>query len=312
MLFAVGLMSDPKPLMDHVYRMMIDDRLEHMRNEEYYFSSHYDKALQKSLYNESQVQLPGQPLHNQHINYYNHWEHDNNESHRDTTAIYYPSKLYEFRNIINDIVLGPEHREQETDIPECTLMISFDTRDEAVRQSLLSICQVIMRNQAIKDLFVENVKSTDLPQKFAFNISNYIQLLSLERCNFPSQTLNHLMEQINECRALRKIVLRKTNLRGVSSLTLSKKTLLTHLDLCRTHMSRDLGRSVCHQLADLTQLKHLDLSWNDLSHVDMIHLSNKPNLSFFYCKKTKINIKLNKDVMGQLTYATHLSKLDLS
>ena len=312
-LFAVGLMSDPTPLVDYAYQIMINHKLAVLRNEEYSVTTiRNDHDLLKSLYIESEIQLPGHPLHNQHINYYNFFGDDREIRSRDTTAIYFPSKLYVFRNIKHDIVLGPEHREQEADIPECTLMISFHNPDEAVKQNLLSICQVIMRNQAIKDLFVENVKPTDLPQKFAFNISNYIQLLCLERCDIPSQTLNHLMEQINECRALRKIVLRKTNLRGVSSLTLSNKTSLTHLDLCRTHMSRDLSRSVCHQLADLTQLKHLDLSRNDLSQVDMIHLSNKPNLSCLNCCDTQMSTKLSKNVMGQISYITHLSILELS
>ena len=179
--------------------------------------------------------------------------------------------------IKNDIALGTEHSEQESEIPECALMISFDTRDVAVRQSVLSKCQVIMRNQAINDLLVKDVKSADFPQEFAFNISKHIQLLMLERCDFPSQILNHLMQQINESSTLRKIDLQCTTLQSVL-LTLSNKKSLTHLDLCFTRMSPELSRSVCHQLTGLTQLKNLDLSDNDLSHVNRIHLSNKPNL----------------------------------
>ena len=88
MLFAVGLMSDPTPLVDHVYQMMINDKLEQMRNEKYYYSSLYDNGLLKSLYTESQVQLPGHPLHNQHINYYDHSDDD-----IENIPIYLPSKL---------------------------------------------------------------------------------------------------------------------------------------------------------------------------------------------------------------------------
>ena len=169
-----------------------------------------------------------------------------------------------------------------------------------------------MRHQAISDLFVVNIESTDLPQTFKFNVSKNIQLLKLRSCKFPSQTLNHLIEQINECTALRKIDLGFTSLDDVSSLTLINKTSLTRLDLGFTHMSRELSRSVCHQLTDLTQLEYLNLSRNDLSLVDTINLSNKPNLSYLDCSDTQMSTNLSKNVIGQIIYITHLSDLDLS
>ena len=286
-----------------MYQMIINGRLEQIRIKQYLSSWCYDHKILKSLYIESKVQLPGQLLHNQHINYHNN---------KDTTPIYFPSKLYEFQIIKNDIVMGTEQREQEAEIPECALIILLKAPGEAVIQSLLSNCQVIMRNQAINYLFVERFESTDFPQNFAFNISKHIQSLTLKWCTFPSQTLNHLMQQINKCSTLRKIDLYCTTIQDVSSLTLSNKASLTHLNLCRTHMSRELSQSVCHQLTDLTQLKHLDLSDNDLSQVDMIHLSNKPNLSYLNCENTQMSTKLSKNIISQLIYITHLSELDLS
>ena len=156
------------------------------------------------------------------------------------------------------------------------------------------------------------VRSTDLPQKFELNISKHIQSLFLTGCDFPSQTMNRLMEQINECSTLRKIDLYLTNLEDVSSLTLSNKTSLTHLHLRWTHMSQELSWSVCHQLTDLTQLEYLNLSYNDLSHIDTIHLSNKPNLSHLNCRKTQMSVTLCKNVIGQLRHISRLSYLDLS
>ena len=302
-------MSNPTALVDHVYQMLINDRLELLRNEEYYLFFYYDNDLLKSLYTESQVQLPGHLLHNQHINYYDDYDHYDQNDYYENIPIYFSSKLYEFKNI----VLVTDHRGQESEIPECTLIISPEPNVfEALKQKIFSICQGIMRNQAVNNLFVANVESTDLPQTFAFNISKHIQILNLKWCDFPSQTLSHLMQQINECSTLRKIDLQCTTLQSVSSLTLSNKTSLTDLNLSGMHMSQELSRSVCHQLTYLTQLKHLDLSDNDLSLVDMIHLSNKPNLSYLDCQETKMSTKLSKDVMGQLTYTTYLRKLDLS
>ena len=309
-LYAVGLMSDPTPLVDHVYQKLINDILKQMRNNNYYYSL-YDTHLLQTLYCESQVQLPGHPLHNQHINYYNHNGDDHKRRPRDTTAVYFPSKVYVFNCIKNDIVLGTEHREQETEIPEGALIIN--NPDKAVTQSLLSSCQVIMRNQAISNLHIDLVKSTGLPQTFVFNISKHIQSLTLNWCHFPSQTLNHLIEQINECSTLREIDVQGTNLKDVSSLTLSNKTSLTYLDLSQTdHMPPVLCQSVCHQLTDLTQLEHLNMSLNNLSLVDTISLSNKRNLSYLDCHDTRMSTNMGQNVISQLRYMTHLSELDLS
>ena len=309
-LFAVGLMSDPTPLVDHVYQMLINDRLKQMRSGEHYYSSLSDNELLKSLYTESQVQLPGHPLHNQHINYYDHSDDD-----IDIRPIYIQSKTYEFRNIKKDIVMATEHREQEWKIPECSLTISLQGNDYQARKRLFCKCQVIMRNQAINNLFMEYINPLDFqgfPLTFAFNISKQIQLLTIKRCKFPSQILNHLMEQINQCSTMCHLGLQYTSLEAVSSLTLSNKVSLTYLNLFKTNMSRELSWSICQQLTGLTQLEHLNLSENILSHVGKILLSNKPNLSHLNCCATHMSTKLNKNVIDQVRYITHLSKLNLS
>ena len=308
MFFAVGLMSDPNPLVDHVYQIFINDRLEEMKNEGHYFRSYYDDDLLKSLYTESQVQLPGHPLHNKHINFYSHRDDHFYRRQIETTPIYFPSKVYVFSYITRDILLSTEHGEQEAEMPECELIVDHNPC-EAVTQSLISNCQAIMRHQAINNLYIKYI---DLLEIFAFNISKHIQSVKLSVCDFTSQTLNLLMEQINECTALRKIDLSFTNLPGISSLTLRNKTSLTHLDLHSTWMSRGFSWSVCYQLSDLTQLRYLDLSGNDLSLVNMIHLSNKPNLSCLRCCDAQMPTKLSKNLMGQLRYMTHLNYLDLS
>ena len=69
-------MSDPTPLVDHVYQKWIDNYLEEIRCDEYNEQDVYkhdnDTDLLKALYAESKVQLPGSPLHNNNINYHDH------------------------------------------------------------------------------------------------------------------------------------------------------------------------------------------------------------------------------------------------
>ena len=92
-------MSDPTPLVDHVYQMWIDEQLQHTRNKSVLPQEMHAEDFLGSLYKESRVKLKGHPLHNQHINYYNHLS----EEYRDTAPIHIPSKFYWFRYMKENI-----------------------------------------------------------------------------------------------------------------------------------------------------------------------------------------------------------------
>ena len=77
-------------------------------------------------------------------------------------------------------------------------------------------------------------------------------------------------------------------------------------------MSKQLNLSVCQQVAGLKQLEYLNFSHNDLSHIDTIILSNKPNLSYLNCSTTQMSKKLSRNVINQLGYITGLCHLNLS
>ena len=68
-LFTVGLLPDPQPLVDHVYEMWIQKELERMKETAKY-APEVDIDLFRSLYTESTVELRGVWNHNQHINHY--------------------------------------------------------------------------------------------------------------------------------------------------------------------------------------------------------------------------------------------------
>ena len=79
-LFTVGLMSDPTPLVDHVYELYgdrmatlmrggqvdddIEDKLKRLGKDI------NDISILDSFYKESTIQLSGTAFHNKHINYY--------------------------------------------------------------------------------------------------------------------------------------------------------------------------------------------------------------------------------------------------
>ena len=112
-LFAVGLMSNPTSLVDHVYQLYIESKLEHMKNDMYYHRSLVDRDLLKSLYTESKVQLTGNALHNQHINCYDHEQEDQFKRQRDNTSIYIPNKVYEFTHMKEIAMLDTGYDEQQ-------------------------------------------------------------------------------------------------------------------------------------------------------------------------------------------------------
>ena len=191
-LFACGLMSDPTPLVDHVYQKWIDNYLEEIRCDEYNEQDVYkhdnDTDLLKALYAESKVQLPGSPLHNNNINY-----HDHTENRRDKTHVYTPSKLYVFLNMRKNLLYQLKNREQEAAIPECTLVIR--SPDPALSDGLLLACQQIIKNQTIVDLHMFGVCCKHPSESDIINLSENAQSLLLQNCTLPSQLLNHLIRK---------------------------------------------------------------------------------------------------------------------
>ena len=139
-LFVVGLMKDPRPLVQHAYEMYVEYYLNEMRTK---YPPLIDADLFKSLHTESTVRLFDDLLHNKYINYYNHmWIGDP----ADRTPVYFPSRLYHFEYMRHEVVL--ENRLiQGEEIPPCAMEI-YDP-DKAVRGKLLSTCSEISRHQGV-------------------------------------------------------------------------------------------------------------------------------------------------------------------
>ena len=286
-------MSDPTPLVDHVYQLWIDVHLEKMRNDEYdgygEYKYYYNTGLLKELYAESKVQLPGCALHNKHINYYNH-----KKGSRDTTQVYTPSKMYVFKEMKTNILCQIE---QEVKLPECILVVKEP--DAAVTNSLLMACQQICENQAIVDLRLDGVNCKYHSDSDVFVLSKNAQSLVVHGCILPLQPLHQLMYKLSVCNKICKIDLSYTNLKDVSSLTLSNKPSLTHLDLSGTNMSAELCQSACQQLTDIIHLEYLNMSNNDFRQVQNFRL-NSMSLRYLYLKNTHMASTLRHTIYQQL------------
>ena len=90
--------------------MQVEDYLDELRTGD---NPYIDDDLFKSLQAESSVRLVDHPLHNKYFNYY---DHDSLFGDSDTTAVYFPSRLYHFVNMEHKVVLE-SHQTQGEEIP---------------------------------------------------------------------------------------------------------------------------------------------------------------------------------------------------
>ena len=240
LMFCSGLMKDPRPLVEHVYQMYIERQLnvtrtgekdeEAERQLEAQGKSDRDSSLFRSLYTESTVPIPGQPLHNKYINIYNH-----DDTPRDTTPITTASQWYGFYNMDKAVeykITG------EVEIPECSMTI--DSSSPAVTKSLMSTCREISHRQTVTDLFMSSVKIDGFIEPV--RLSSNVQSVILRECILPPEHLATLLHQCGT--TLQCLRLWDMNLQPVEKeLDELLQVLLSHHQEGRAHGKLMLGLS---------------------------------------------------------------------
>ena len=312
--FICGLMSDPRPLVDHVYTAFHEHVLEKMRTSDRV--PDIDRSLYEFLYQESAVPLPGSALHNQHINYYSY-----RYGPGDMTPVFIPCKLYMFKHIKEDVTLG--HRTPEPGVTGCTdpgqsepnsfnnqeCAIWIHVPDESLTERLLSLCRTISASQPVTDFHLE-LKSDDRYDLTEANVpimSKEPKSLVLEHLNASSSVLTYLLQH----ESLQVLRLEFTRLHdGAVPLIFNHRNLKV-LSLSGAHMSHEMCEYVCHHLGDLVHLEYIDLSFSDLSCVSSIRLSNTTSPVTLKLEDTNMAAELFNSIC-QLTSVMKLKELDLS
>ena len=203
-----GLMKDSRPLVQYVYEMQLEHYLDEMRFSGDDGLPSIDADLLKSLHAESSVRLFDHPLHNKYINYYDHNPDTGDPT--DTTSVYYPSRLYHFWGMGDEVELENHHTQGE-EIPPCAMHIyqPYET------DTLLSICRKISIHQAVSDLYMVNgtYYSLDIPK-----LTN-LRSLYLYIFEFPDGFLDNLLRQLFGCGdSLQKLEVWRIDLRPYESL----------------------------------------------------------------------------------------------
>ena len=182
-IFTVGLMKDPRPLVDFVYKMYTKEMERTCCGYPL-----IDIDLFGSLYAESTVRLFDHPLHNQHINYYDHRKDD-----REMTPVHFPSNLYVFEHMTEMVLL--HNYDTETELGTCSMII-WDP-GEAVTESLWTMCSKILRRQAASHLLISGVRN-EAGEELA--MSEHAQSLLLYRCDLPVGFMRSILRQLLRCR----------------------------------------------------------------------------------------------------------------
>ena len=238
-----GLMSDPSPVMHYVCKHWI----RHGHKSE-------GKTLIGLMYNETGSPVPKDFLHNKWINYYDH----RFGSITDATPVYVLSRWYWFKGMKLNIVCNIQH--ETTDIPECTM--SIIDPDPSVTENLLSICHRICQHQTVRNLYIDGIRCEDLPHVFTINKNT--ESLTIRSCKLPTETLSHLMQQINDCSPLRVLDLSATTLTGcLSSFVADSHPRLPQLEvlhLSSTALNREDLQHLSSVVYKLPKLGKLDLS----------------------------------------------------
>ena len=197
--FTCGLMDDASPLVNYVYQSFCDDLIRQTIMDQYLDrekSKTHLKRLGKKLentelfhllYSESAVQLPGSPLQNHYINWFDHDYDDQNDKKRNLSTVHIPSKHFEFRFLkekVTDLKLPTSPHAEKV---ECFMSIS--NPDSEVTESLLSMCCEISHVQEITNLWLEGIKHQHSTDNMEFILSPNAQSLIVIDSKLPKNLL---------------------------------------------------------------------------------------------------------------------------
>ena len=213
LIFTCGLLSDPRPLIEHVGEMVVKWNIDECHGVDLSREIHLLKTkgksvlllnLVRSLYAEASVPLESKPHHNEMLNFYSHREDGMCGRQRDTTPIEIPSHLYEFNSLLES--LPPCNINWDIKTDRNCIVIIYDI-PPSVAESVLLTCRQISQNQPITDLWLEGFHcdpSCEVPAD-VFNLSRTSQSITIANSTLPRDLMGHLISQLPQCKCLKKL-----------------------------------------------------------------------------------------------------------
>ena len=259
-IFLCGLMSDPTPLVQHVYEMCVQEKQQKMVEGENPSIRWEERHLFQSLYTESAIPLPGRPLLNAYINYYSDEYYDRE---LDASPVYTPSQLFIFKYISNALVCNYHGSGNCQELPNSAINMYRPRRIDTGK--MLALLRTISQHQPTSHLCLKKFHNEGFAREDVFTLSTDAKTVSLDNCKLPQGVLLHLFQQLPNCAGLQNLDICKTYLGFMKSLDLSNLKSLTGLKLMDTHLSPELCQSVLGQIGEMDRLTYLNLKMNCLT-----------------------------------------------
>ena len=154
-----------------------------------------DSSLFESMYHDSPIELPGTPLHNKHINWYDHQQVGG--TFRDDSPVYVPSKLNVFSEV-KDLVYHTACKHTENpELSQCVIYINYP--DAGVASSMLQVCRIMSQRAAITDLQIDGLHCDEIAKYDVFNLSSQpVSLMRICSSALPLNVMKHLLQQVSE------------------------------------------------------------------------------------------------------------------
>ena len=344
LLFTCGMTSDPRSLIEHVGKMLVERETRMVRVGDDERETQLDTMgksalllnLMRSLYAEVNLRLESKPHHNRMFNIYSHEQDDMCGRARDTTPIEIPSQLYGFECLQE---YAPQYNIKNSGKIYKNCVVRIVEVPCSVANSLLLTCREISQNQPITDLCIDGLycdKSHPVPAD-VFNLSKTAQSITIKNSILPCDLMEHLISQLPQCKQLRKLHLEDITLYIPQSKQTSKEELsVTKMSAASSKTQNQLskwglefqtsnqshGNSLLSGdtflfLSKCRMITHLNLNGSKVGKagihiVQMINrLGLNPPLQLLYLRDCSIPTDTLQEILKSLQKCKQLTHLDL-
>ena len=330
--FTCGLMEDASPLVNYVYQAFCDDLFRKSRVDQFFErqkSQTHLKRLGKKMENtelfhllnsESAVQLPGLPLQNLYINWFDHDYDAQNGKQRNLSTVHIPSKHFEFRNLKEKLPDFKLPTSQPAEKVECCM--SIVSPDSEVTESLLSVCCEISQGQEITQLWLGGIKLQHSTDDMKLRLSPNALSLTIFNCNLPKNLTRELFTQLSICQQITQIYIDNVFLGDLAhfipkAVSFSDSPLLERLYLRNCSIPEDCCSEILKSLATCQHITHLNLDGNHIgssgNHLaDAINKwGDAPSLEHLYLENCSIPEDGWCEILKSLATCQHITHLSL-
>ena len=282
--------------------------------------------LFRHLYSESAVQLPGSPLQNRYINWFDHKYDYQNDKQRKLSSVYTPSKHFEFRNFkekLPDFKLKthPCTTSHPAEKVECSM--SIISPNSEVTESPLSVCCEISQVQDITQLWLERVEHQRGKHDMKLRLSPNALSLVIIDCILPKSLTCELLAQLSVCKQITDVYIENMFLddlahfipKAVSSWDFP---LLERLYLSNCSIREDSCCEILKSLITCQHIKRLNLLGNHIGasgkHLaDAINnWGDAPLLEVLYLDNCSIREDSCCEILKSLITCQHITHLGLA